>query len=222
MKFSTGFMDVGIKIRKDLKAYELRLKRATKIAARETAEGLKTELRSQVFTAGLGLKVANAWRSAAYPKDKDSLNAVASVWSKAPHIIDAYNRGVPIRAKRRKFLAIPTQVCPKIGRDGKAIKPSNFPEERYGELRFVWSKNRRTAFFVADNQRASYSKKTKEFRGFKKASDKAKASGKGLTTVIMFILVPATHPRKRLDVEGAAAKWAAQFGRALDRGMASL
>jgi hypothetical protein len=42
-------------------------------------------------------------------------------------------------------------------------------------------------------------------------TDRARRSGQGATTVVMFVLVPQVKLRKRLDVERAAEHWSAQL-----------
>ena len=39
------------------------------------------------------------------------------------------------------------------------------------------------------------------------ASDRAKKTGRGLTTVVMFILVPQAQLKKRFDIDSVAQKW---------------
>jgi hypothetical protein len=39
------------------------------------------------------------------------------------------------------------------------------------------------------------------------ASDRAKKTGRGLTTVVMFILVPQAQLKKRFDIDSVAKKW---------------
>lgn len=56
--------------------------------------------------------------------------------------------------------------------------------------------------------RASYSRKTGELRGFRKASERVRSTGRGLATVVMFLLVPQVRLCKRLDVPRAAERWA--------------
>ena len=47
--------------------------------------------------------------------------------------------------------------------------------------------------------------------GFRRATDRARRSGQGLTTVVMFLLVPQVKLPKRLDVARAAERWSAQL-----------
>jgi hypothetical protein len=115
-----------------------------------------------------------------------------------------------IRSRRGRFLAIPTQNAPRRGSDGKRISPSTFPEHRFGPLRFVPRSNG-PALLTVDGLRASFSRKTGELRGFRSATDRARRSGQGLTTVVMFLLVPQVKLRKRLDVARAAEHWSAQL-----------
>jgi hypothetical protein len=64
---------------------------------------------------------------------------------------------------------------------------------------------------VVDGLRASYSRQTGELRGFRRATDGARRSGQGLTTVVMFLLVPQVKLRKRLEVARAAERWSTQL-----------
>jgi hypothetical protein len=115
-----------------------------------------------------------------------------------------------IRSKRGRFLATPTENAPRKGTDGKRISPSTFPEHRFGSLRFV-RRSSGPSLLVVDGLRASFSRKTGELRGFRRASNQARRSGQGLTTVVMFLLVPQAKLRKRLDVARAAEHWSAQL-----------
>ena len=58
---------------------ELRdLERAVATRTRDAGRGLKTELRRQVASAGLGQRLANSWRDRHYPTQK--LDAASLVW----------------------------------------------------------------------------------------------------------------------------------------------
>ena len=46
----------------------------------------------------------------------ESAEAAAYVWSRAPKIVDAFDRGVVIRSGSGLFLAIPTAAAGKNGR----------------------------------------------------------------------------------------------------------
>jgi hypothetical protein len=108
---------------------------AVTAGVRQAGEGLKGELRRQVTGAGLGSRLANAWRDRHYPNEK--VDAASLVWTKAPQIIRAFAEGVTIRSRRGRWLAIPTENAPRRGTDGKRISPSTFPEHRLGRLRLV-------------------------------------------------------------------------------------
>ena len=43
--------------------------------------------------------------------------------------------------------------------------------------------------------------------GFGKASESAIAKGRGITTVVMFLLVPQVTMKKKLDIEAVSGKW---------------
>jgi hypothetical protein len=188
---------------------ELRdLERAVATGTRDAGRGLKTELRRQVSTTGLGQRLANSWRDRHYPNRK--LDAASLVYTKAPQIVRAFDEGAVIRSRRGRFLTIPTENAPRKGTDGKRISPTTFPEHGFGPLRFV-GRSSGPSLLVVDGLRASFSRKTGELRGFRRATDRARQSGQGAATVVMFLLVPQVKLPKRLDVARAAERWSAQL-----------
>jgi len=188
---------------------ELRnIERAVTTGTRDAGRGLKTELRRQVGSAGLGQRLANSWRDKHYPNQK--LDAASLVYTRAPQIIRAFDEGALIRSRRGRFLAIPTENAPRKGTDGKRISPRTFPQHRFGPLRFV-PRSSGPSLLVADGLRVSFSRKSGELRGFRRATDRVRARGDGLTTVLIFLLVPQVKLRKRLDVARAAERWSGQL-----------
>ena len=172
-------------------------------AVRQVTNDTKADLRRQ--TAPLGRRVQRTWRSQVFPRSGQSAGAAGFVFSKAPQIILANSRASLIRSKDGLFLAIPTAAAPKRGVGGKRINPTNFPEARFGPLRFVFRRGA-PSLLVVDGLRASISRKTGTLRGFRKASARAQKSGKGLTTVVMFILVPAVRTRRLIDINRVAVR----------------
>jgi Family of unknown function (DUF6441) len=195
-------------LRADMQAGLRDLERAVATGARDAGRGLKTEVRRQVTSAGLGQRLANSWRDRHYPNRK--LDAASLVYTKAPQIVRAFDEGAVIRSKRGRFLAIPTESAPRKGTDGRRISPRTFPEHRFGPLRFV-SRSTGPSLLVVDGLRASFSRKTGALHGFRRATDRGRQSGQDLTTVVMFLLVPQVKLRKRLDVARAAEHWSAQL-----------
>jgi Family of unknown function (DUF6441) len=184
------------------------IERAVATGTRDAGRGLKTELRRQVGSAGLGQQLANGWRDRHYPNQK--LDAASLVYTKAPQIIRAFDEGAVIRSRRGRFLAIPTENALRRGTDGRRISPTTFPEHRFGPLRFV-PRSSGPSLLVVDGLRASFRRHTGELRGFRRATERARRSGQGLTTVVMFLLVPQAKLRKRLDVARAAERWSGQL-----------
>ena len=132
----------------------------------------------------------------------------------------AFDEGAVIRSRRGRFLAIPTENAPRKGTDGKRIRPSTFPEHRFGPLRFV-PRSGGPLLLVVDGLRASFSRKSGELRGFRGATDRARERGDGLTTVVMFVLVPQVKLPKRLDVSRAAEHWLAQLSALIEQQLRS-
>ncbi len=164
--------------------------------------GLKGELRAQVEHSGLGPNMAKTWKHKRYPPSGYSMGAAGLVYADMPQVIRAFMEGTVIRSPHGFFLAIPTPAAPKRGVGGKRISPSNFPEHSLGKLRFVYRKGR-PSLLVIDNARAGTGKRG----GFRKASATALRTGRGLTTVVMFILLPQVYLKKRLDIDPPAKCW---------------
>jgi hypothetical protein len=200
--------NIGRSLQADMQAELRDIERAIATGTRDAGRGLRTELRRQVSSAGLGQRLANSWRDKHYPNRK--LDAASLVYTKAPQIIRAFDEGAVIRSRRGRFLAIPTENAPRKGTDGKRISPSTFPEHRFGPLRFV-PRRSGPSLLVVDGLRASLSRKTGELRGFRRATERARRSGQGLATVVMFLLVPQVKLRKRLEVARAAERWSGEL-----------
>lgn len=164
--------------------------KAVSAAMREAGTGLKTTWRAQITGAGLGSRLARTIRSAQYPTGRPSLNAAALVWSKAPVIVGAHDTGPLIRSKAGFWLAIPLEAAGRGLRGGR-ITPFEWERRRGLRLRFVY-RRRGPSLLVADRARINT-------RGQAVAS-RAK-TGRGLTTVPIFLLVPQVKLPKRLDLD---------------------
>ena len=82
----------------DMQAELRGIERAVATGTRDAGRGLKTELRRQVASAGLGQRLANSWRDKHYPNQK--LDAASLIYTKAPQIIRAFDEGAVIRSRR--------------------------------------------------------------------------------------------------------------------------
>ena len=162
--------------------------RAVSKAIGEAAGSLKTAWRGQITGAGLGARLARTIRSEQFPKGKDSLNAAALVWSNAPVIIGAHEEGPLIRSKSGFWLAIPTPAAGKSTRGGR-ITPGEWERRRGIRLRCVY-RPRGPSLLVAEGRLNS--------RGL--AVGSRSKTGRGATTVPIFLLVPQVKLRKRLDL----------------------
>ena len=171
-------------------------------AVRQAREGLKRDWRGQITAARLGQRLAKTIRSQHYPKAGASLSAAAMVWSKAPVIVGAHDAGPLIRSKNGFWLAIPTPAAGKaLG--GRRITPGAWERKTGRRLRFVYRRGM-PSLLVADQARISK-------RGLARAS--RSKTGRGHTTVPIFILVPQVRLRKRLNLDQAARAWEAQLPR---------
>ena len=189
--------------------------RAVTAGIKEAGRGLKADLRKQVVSAGLGARLSRTWRDRMYPNKGH--DAATLVWSKAPQIIHTFDEGAVIKSKSGVWLAIPTPAAPKRGVGGKRINPSNFPEHRFGPLRFVYRRGR-PSLLVVDGVRINKSGRTGR-RAKGGAFTKTGRMKQGMSTVVMFIMVPQVRLKKRLDVRREVKRWEKRLPGLIDRHM---
>jgi hypothetical protein len=159
----------------------------------ETSVVVQQAWRSQITGAGLGRRLAGSVRRAVYPKGQPSPNAAALIWTKAPEIIGAHERGAVIRSANGFYLAIPTAAAGR-GSRGARLTPGEWEARRGVRLRFVY-RGSRPSLLVADGARLNS-------RGLGVAS--RSRTGRGVATVPIFVLLPQVRLKKRLDLQGAA------------------
>ena len=183
---------------------------AVTAGVREVSLAAKSDLAAQVVSAGLGVKMSRTWKAVFYPKGKKSISAAGLVYADMPKVIHAFNDNAVIQSPHGFYLAIPTDAAPKRGTNGKRIRPSTFPEETLGRLRFVYRPGK-VSLLVVDGLKAGAGVRGK----FRKAPASALRSGRGVTTVVMFLLVRQVRLRKRLDVQQVADRRAPELGQAI-------
>ena len=191
------------------------ISKAVATGVKEAGRGLKGDLRKQVVSAGLGMRLSRTWRDRTYPNKGH--DAASLVWSKAPQIIRTFDEGAVIKSKSGLWLAIPTASAPKRGVGGKRINPSNFPEHRFGPLRFVYRRNG-PSLLVVDGVRINKSGRVGR-RAKGGAFTKTGRMKQGMTTVVMFIMVPQVRLKKRLDVKREAERWSRRLPALIQRHM---
>jgi len=162
--------------------------RAVTAAMKSAGATLKQDWREQITRAGLGHRLPRTIRNRTYPTSGDSINATALVWSNAPEILNAHDRGALIRSKSGFWLAIPTEAAGK-GRGGARLTPGAWERRRGMRLRFIYRRNG-PSLLVADGRL--------NIRGLGVAS--RSKTGRGRATVPIFLLVPQVKLRKRLDL----------------------
>ena len=162
--------------------------KAVTAAMRAAGSNLKSDWRAQITRARLGQRLANTIRSKTFPAAGESLEAAALIWSNAPQIIGAHDTGPLIRSKDGFWLAIPTPAAGK-GTRGKALTPGEWERRRGLRLRFVYRRGG-PSLLVADGRLNS--------RGLGVAS--RSKTGRGQSTVPIFLLVPQVKLAKRLSL----------------------
>lgn len=178
--------------------------RAVTAGVRDVGGAVKAGWRAQVTGAGLGQRLANTIRGENYPKTGASLDAASLVYARpnrggaasAADVVDAFDRGVLIKARGGRFVAIPTAAAGMRGMSRARITPSGWEARTGMTLRFV-SRPGKNPILVADDARISK-------RGLamqKKGKRRKDGILTGAMTVPIFILVPQVRLQKRLDLD---------------------
>ena len=201
-------------LKADMQAELRRIERAVPDGVKAAGDGLKGSLRKQVVAAGLGARLSRTWRGKTYVNKGH--DAASLVWSKAPQIALAFDKGVVIKGKGGNWLAIPTPAAPKRGTNGKRITPATFPTARHGPLRMV-RRSGRAALLVVDGVRVSAQSGRVGRQAKGGGRTKSGSFKQGIATVAMFVLVPRVKLKKRLNVAGAAGSWARRLPRLIGR-----
>ncbi len=188
VEFTPGLV---ARLEQEIRAGERAVTAAMKVAGAELKQGW----REQITRAGLGHRPPRTIRNKTYPTSGESINAAAFVWSNAPEILNAHDRGALIRSKTGFWLAIPTEAAGK-GRGGARLTPGEWERRRGMRLRFIYRRNG-PSLLIAEKARINT-------RGLAVAS-RAK-TGRGQISAPIFLLVPQVKLRKRLDLARDAEK----------------
>lgn len=194
--------DLKAEMEAEILAGERGVTRAMSVAGR----GLQRDWRSQISGAGLGSRLPRTIRTRTYPVRDVSLNAAALVWSQAPEIIGAFDRGETIRSKKGFWLAIPTPEAGTKGLGRKRITPGGFEARTGIRLRFIYRRGQ-ASLLVADGARINARGRAVMSRA------KVRKDGiqRGAATVVIFWLVPQVKMPKRLDLGQDADKWSGRL-----------
>lgn len=207
----TGNYEIAVNERKEA------VLKGLKAGVIKAATKLKEDLREDTIRAGLGRRLSKTWRfdeaDHFFPHGRLSYHPAAIVVSKAPHIIEGFDKGEVIRAGKGKFLAVPIPGSPAeiIGAERSGNRrPSKIATARrkWGDLlKFVPPiPGKRPGMlvlqqaFVRATGRVSVRKKTKTGK-FKQ----------GTRTVPLFWLVPQVRLQKRLNVARIADRAQRRF-----------
>lgn len=186
-------------LEKELLAEVKAAERAVTAAIRLAGAGVKIGWRAQIASAGLGERLGRTIRDQYYPKSGESIEAATLIYSKAPHIVGAFEQGVTIRSRDGFWLAIPTPAAGKSAKGGR-ITPGEWERRNGRRLKFIYRRGRPGLLVDTGDvlPRARVMKRdgaSRAARGFKNRS------------VIVFILVSQVMLRKRLDLEAVAREW---------------
>jgi hypothetical protein len=166
--------------------------RAVTTGTRSTVDVVKNLLRVQTMTAFGSQQLANTWRGVAYPKGGQiSFGAAGTVFSNAPHIVEAFSASTTIRSKSGFFLAIPSPEAMTMRGSRKERPTPDSIERRLGlKLQFVYRPGK-ASLLVADLRR----------RSGKRGGFAAPSARSATESVVLFFLVPFVRLKQVFDME---------------------
>ncbi len=159
---------------------------------RNTVDQVKLVLRTQTMTAFGSQQLANTWRGVAYPRGGQiSLGAAGTVFSNAPHIVEAFSASTTIRSKSGFFLAIPSPEAMTMRGSRRERPTPDSIERRLGlKLQFVYRPGK-ASLLVADLRR----------RTGKRGGFAAPSARSATESVVLFFLVPFVRLKQVFDME---------------------
>lgn len=165
---------------------------ASTVGVRDTVEQVKLALRAETMVAFGSQPLANTWRGVSFPKGgKESLGAAGTVFSKAPHIIEAFSAATTIRSSSGFFLAIPSPEAMAMRGSRRERPTPDVIERRLGiKLQFVYRANG-ASLLVADLRR-----RTGKRGGFAAPSARTRTT----EIVVLFFLVPFVRLKQVFDM----------------------
>lgn len=176
-------------------------------AMREATLGLEQGLRGQVLEAGMGRRLAQTWKGEAYPQGRVSLSPAGYVYSRAPQIIDAFDRGATIRpVNGAQYLWIPTKNVPRMR--SRRRMDANEVENHFNAEFIVLRGRNGTLLAYMDLIEAL---NVKRRSGWRRDTAGRRKKGRRTEPVLMFVLRRSVKLRKLFDLQGQADHAAARF-----------
>lgn len=208
--------------------------RSLRRAAERTGKQVQTELRGQARAAGFkdgGRALANAWRLETYPKPgigERSWRPAALIYSNAPDIAEAFDKGAEITAKGGKWLAFPTGYNAQRGRRGQRTGLRVTPEQMRaakGEAFVIKSKSnpnvslwclrvreaRGTSRRSRNRVRLFVAGPAEVLTGHRKGQQQRAKDLRAQGFVPMFLLMRKVSLRKHLDIDAVRRQAAGLF-----------
>ncbi len=171
-------------------------------AVAAATEGAKRDVRRQIEASGLGTRFGNMVGSKVFPVGRPSLKAAGTLFARgkrADLLLGAHGEDSIIRGKDGGYLAIPTEAAGNL-------TPGEFARRTGARLHLIYRRGR-PGLLVAHGMVAGLAAVRKGYgqtKGFRLATVRRLRSGRELTDVIAFVLVPQVRLRRRYDLAAIA------------------
>lgn len=208
-----GLIDALTIDRVELEAEADRLTRAILRAAKSTiadaTKGLERELEGVTRGAVPG-RLWRAWKSDVFPKGAGiARSPVGTVFvnggARSRGAIDYFTKPGRITPRSGRFLAVPTPAAGSRGR-ARDLTPEQWERRTGAKLRFVYRRGK-PSLLVLDEAVLSGKKQIGRLN-----SARRRASGRGNTTVVIFILIPQVAFANRVAIDPIARRWGGSIG----------
>lgn len=157
-----------------------------------TVDAVMNALRVETLAAFGSDRLAKTWRGEVWPKGRASMGAAGIVFSKAPHIIEAFSATTTIRSRSGFFLAIPSpEAMAMRGSRGERPTPDAVERRMKIKLQFVY-RSGASSLLVADLRR-----RTGKRGGFSAPTARTRTT----ESVVMFFLVPFVRLKQVFNLD---------------------
>jgi hypothetical protein len=181
---------------------------AAKNAVADATKGLERELEAITRDAAGG-RLWRAWKSEVYPRTGIAREPSGSVFvnggPRSRGAIEFFSRPGRIKSKSGRFLAVPTPAAGSQGRR-RNLTPEEW-EARNGEkLRFVYRRGR-PSLLVAEGLLNARTGTYRRWTTRRTKVDERRGFRRGVTTVVIFVLIPQVAFANRFAIDPVIRKW---------------
>lgn len=192
------------------------IKRAVSGATAGLRQALQEETKRGFSDApdGGGQRLARTWRSQVFPSDGSaSVNAAGFVWTRAPVILDKFDKGGAVASGAGFWLAVPLPAAGKL--PGNRRWTVAEWERRHGRLRYVYRRGG-WPLLVSSDVRLDGKGRARRGVSTSRKTGSSYTRLRGRQSVPIFVLVPRVMLKRKVSLDALADAALADLAQRVD------